>query len=157
MPAIFLTHETDIEAPAALAWRVVADYARDVEWRKGVLRMVPTPSGPVRVGTTTAEEIKVAGKSYRNDGEIVAVEPGTRFEWRTTAGVVAHGARAVAPIDAHRCRVQLELHVTPSGLDRLLAPVLSRMLDKAMVADLLRLRHLVEREASVESAPTNRV
>jgi len=38
--------------------------------------MVPTPAGPVRVGTTTAEEMKVAGKTYRNDGEVVAVDPG---------------------------------------------------------------------------------
>jgi hypothetical protein len=156
MSTITLIHETDIDAPAAVAWRVVADYARDVEWRDGVLRMAPTPAGPVQVGTTTAEEIKVAGKTYRNDGEVVAVEPGSRFEWRTTAGAVAHGSRRVVPIDPGRCRVHLELHVTPTGINRLFAPMLRKVLDKGLAGDVERLRDLVEAEAPVASVPLPR-
>lgn len=116
--------------------------------------MVPTPAGPVRVGTTTAEEMKVAGKTYRNDGEVVAVDDGTRFEWRTTAGAVAHGARQVTPLDGDRCYVRLELHVTPTGLNRLLAPMLKTMLDRTLAGDVERLRTLVEAEvrAGLEAA-----
>lgn len=154
MSTIHLIHEADIDAPAALVWRVVSDYARDTEWRRGVLSMVPAPPGPVGVGTTTVEEMKFAGKSYRNDGEVVAVEPGSRFEWRTTAGAAAHGSRQVTPIDPQRCRVRLALHVTPTGFDRLLAPILKRMLDKGVAGDLERLRDLVEAEASIEPLPT---
>lgn len=98
MSTITLVHETDIHAPAATAWQVVADYTRDVTWRNGVLRMAPTPTGLVQVGTTTEEEIRVAGRTYRNSGEVVTVEPGVRFEWRTTAGAAAHGARQVTPM-----------------------------------------------------------
>jgi hypothetical protein len=151
MSAITLIHETDVDAPAALAWRVVADYARDVEWRTGVLRMVPSPMGLVQVGTTTAEEMKVAGRTYRNNGEVVAVEPGSRFEWRTTAGAVAHGSRQVIPIDPGRCRVQLQLHVTPTGLNRLFAPMLKNVLAKGLAGDVERLRDLVEAEATIET------
>src|SRR5689334_15367998 len=70
---IVLNHTAEIVAPAPLAWQVLADYSRDVEWRHGVLRMVPTPDGAAQVGTTTAEELKVAGRTYRNDGEVTAV------------------------------------------------------------------------------------
>jgi hypothetical protein len=35
----------------------------------------------------------------------------------------------VLPIDAGRCRVRLELHVTPTGLNRLFAPMLKKVLD----------------------------
>ena len=156
MSTITLIHETDVDAPAAMAWRVVADYARDVEWRGNVRRMVPTPPGPVQVGTTTAEEMKVAGKTYRNDGEVVAVEPGSRFEWRTTTGAVAHGSRQVTPIDPGRCRVHLELHVTPTGLNRLFAPMLKKVLAKGLAGDVERLRILVEAEAPVDSVPLPR-
>ena len=149
MSTITLIHETAIDAPAAAAWLVVADYARDVEWREGVVRMVPTPIGLVQVGTTTVEEMKVAGKTYRNDGEVIAVEPGSRFEWRTTAGAVAHGSRQVTPINSERCRVRLELHVTPTGLNRLFAPILKKVLDKGLAGDVVRLRDLVEADASV--------
>lgn len=157
MSTVTLIHETDIGAPAAMAWQVVADYARDVDWRVGVLRMVPTPSGPVQVGTTTAEEMKLAGKTYRNDGEVVVVEPGSRFEWRTTAGAVAHGSRQVIPIDPGRCRVRLELHVTPTGLNRVFAPVLKKVLAKGLAGDVERLRDLVEAETSVESMPRSQL
>jgi hypothetical protein len=149
MSTLTFIHETDIDAPADIAWRVVADYSRDVEWRQGVLRMEPTPTGLVHVGTCTVEEMKVAGRTYRNDGEVVAVEPGSRFEWRTTSGAVAHGCRKVVPVDPERCRVQLEVHVTPTGLNRLFAPVLKRVLDKALAGDAVRLRHLVESEAAL--------
>ena len=147
MSTITLIHETDIDAPAAVAWRVVADYTRDVDWRSGVLAMVPTPTGLVQVGTTTAEDMKVAGRTYRNNGEVVAVDPGSRFEWRTTAGAIAHGSRQVTSTDLDRCRVRLELHVTPTGLNRLFAPVLEKVLDKGWAGDIERLRHLVEAEA----------
>jgi hypothetical protein len=153
MSTITLIHETDIDAPASVAWRVVADYARDVDWRTGVIRMVPTPTGPVQVGTTTAEEMKVAGKTYLNDGEVVAVEPGQRFEWRTTAGAVAHGSRQVTSIDHDRCRVRLELHVTPTGFNRLVAPMLRKVLDKGLAGDVECLRELVEAEATIGSQP----
>ena len=112
MSTITLIHETDIDAPADMAWRVVADYARDVEWRKGVLRMAPTPTGPVQVGTTTEEEMKVAGKTYRNDGEVVAVEPGSGSN-----GAPLPARRPRLPTGhadrRRRCQVRLELHVTP--------------------------------------------
>jgi uncharacterized membrane protein len=150
MPTITFVHETDIDAPAATAWQVVADYSRDVEWRQGVTRMDPDPAGLVRVGTTTAEEMNLAGRNYRNDGEVERVEPGSRFDWRTTAGAVAHGSRQVTPIDPTRCRVRLELHVTPTGLNRLFAPMLEKMLDKGMAGDIERLRELVEAEARVQ-------
>jgi hypothetical protein len=140
-----------------MAWDVVADYARDVEWRHGVVRMVPTPSGPVRVGTTTAEEMKVAGRTYLNDGEVIAVEPGARFEWHTTAGAIADGSREVIPIDPAHCRVRLRIHVTPTGINRLLAPVLKRMLDTGFAGDLARLRDLVEAEAERRDATASDV
>jgi uncharacterized membrane protein len=147
MSTIVLILTAEIAAPAPVAWQVLADYSRDVEWRRGVRSMVPNPEGAVHVGTTTTEELKVAGRTYRNDGEVTRVDPGVRFEWRTTAGVSAHGARDVAPVDSGRCRVQLEFHVTPTGVNRLVAPVLRRMLDRGLVGDLERLRALVEAEA----------
>lgn len=147
------THAIEIDAPAALAWSVVADYARDVEWRSGVTRMEPTPTGLVQVGTTTSEEMKVAGKVYRNDGEVVSVDPGARFDWRTTAGASASGHRQVTPIGEGRCQVQLGLNVTPTGVNRLLAPVLGKVLDKGLAGDLRQLRQVVEAELASQRTP----
>ena len=66
-------------------------------------------------------------------------------------GAVAHGARQVTPINAGHCRVQLELHVTPTGLNRLFAPMLKKVLAKGLAGDVERLRNLVEAEATMET------
>jgi uncharacterized membrane protein len=149
--AIELHHEIEIDAPARRAWALLADYALDPEWRAGVVSMEPTPPGPVGVGTTTAEVLRFAGRTMRNEGVVVAVDDGRRFEWRTTAGAAdADGAREVEALDADRCRVRLELTVRPHGVDRALAPVTRRVLDRNLRADLRRLRALVAARAAVE-------
>jgi uncharacterized protein YndB with AHSA1/START domain len=143
-----LTASTTIDAPASAAWAVVADYGRDPEWRAGVETMAPSPSGPVAVGTTTAEVLHLGGRTYRNGGEVTAVEPGRRFTWRTTSGADADGSRTVRALAEGTCEVTLVLDVRPHGLERLLQPVLIPMLRKGLAADLTRLRDLVVAEAT---------
>ena len=144
MSVIQITEEIVIAAPADEAWSIVSDYDRDVDWRGGVISMVPEPPGPARVGTITHEQMRLAGRSWHNVGVVTAVEPGHHLRWRTTAGARAHGARTVLPLDESRCRVRLDLHVTPTGGSRLLAPVLGRMLRRSLRADARRLRDLLE-------------
>lgn len=141
---ITLSHEIEISAPAEHAWRVIADYGQDPSWRTGVEEMTATPVGLVRPGTTTVEVLVVAGRTYRNLGEVTLVVPGARFEWRTTEGAVAHGAREVRALDPGRCAVRLDLEVTPTGVNRILAPLLGRMLARNLTGDVERLRTLVE-------------
>lgn len=156
MSAITLSETLDLDVPAAVAWAVVSDYRRDPEWRAGVLAMVPSPPGPVVPGTTTVERIRVAGRTYRNDGEVTAVGPDRRFEWRTTAGAVASGARVVEVLDEARCRVRLDLCVTPTGPNRLLAPLLRRVLRRNLAADVHRLAALVARVDHPRDDPRRR-
>ncbi|MGK2949100.1 MAG: SRPBCC family protein [Acidimicrobiales bacterium] len=143
MADISITRSVTIEAPAATAWAVMADYDRDPEWRDGVSTMAPQPPGEVSAGTTTAEVIRFGGRTYRNAGEVTAVDPGRSFSWRTTSGADAKGSRAVRTLGGERSEVTLELLVRPHGSERLLRPVLARMLDRGMAADLDRLAALV--------------
>lgn len=140
------TARVEIDRPAAAVWAVLADYARDPEWRGGVREMTPTPAGPVVPGTRTRERMRFAGRELRNDGEVVAVSPGRRFVWRTTAGADAEGAREVHPLGEGRCRVELLLRARPHGAERLTAPLAALLLRRGLRADAARLRELVERE-----------
>jgi hypothetical protein len=142
------TASRTFDVAADVAWAAVADYGRDVSWRRGVLEMSIDPAGPAVAGTTTHEVLRVGGRTYVNDAVIERVVPGERLEWRTTAGADAHGARAVRPLGPHRCEVGLELHVEPHGIDRLLMPVLRRTLATGLRADLERLGELLEREVA---------
>ncbi len=143
MKAITLVASAELRSSAAEVWAVVADYARDPEWRTGVVSMVPTPPGPVGVGTTTAERIVVVGRTWHTDGEVTALDPGRRFEWVTTRGARAHGSRTVEPLGPGACRVRLELVVSPVGAMRLVAPILARTMRRDLQGDLGRLATLV--------------
>lgn len=145
MNTIEMTAEIDVDAPADAVWALVADYARDPEWRAGVDAMDPAPPGPVRPGTTTDERMRAFGSRYRNGGIVDDVRPGERFTWRTTSGVDADGSRAVHALGPGRSRVRLETRVRPQGAQRLMAPVLGILLRRNLSADAERLRALVER------------
>lgn len=140
MKTIHIARSTNLPVTADVAWALIADYQRDPEWRTGVLSMTAEPAGPVGVGTITVEELRFGGKSYRNVGEIVAVEPGRTIEWRTIDGADANGRRSVTPSADGTCTVTLELDVRPTGIERLLSPILARMLDRNVRHDLDRLR-----------------
>jgi len=135
--------ETVIDRPAQAVWEVLADYGNDALWRRGVTSMVPTPAGPVGVGTTTDEHIRVAGGRYHNLGVVTAVGPGLRFAWRTTSGADADGSRTVTATAADVCVVRLELNVRLHGAQRLAAPLFRATLRRNLAGDAGRLRDLV--------------
>lgn len=145
MPTI--TASTTIDRPASAVWAVVADYERDPDWRQGVETMAPSSSGLVRVGTTTSEVLHFGGRTYRNAGEVTEVEPGRAFCWRTTSGADAEGCRRVETSRDGSACVTIEVTVRTHGVERVLQPLLVRMLRRRQVKDLQRLATLVEAEA----------
>lgn len=152
MTTITAQAQVEIDRPAPLVWAIVADYTRDPEWRQGVVRMTPTPAGLVQVGTTTAEAMRFAGRMLHNDGEVLTVDPGNRFTWRTTSGAEASGSRSVEALGDDRCRVHLELVVTPKGLEVLMAPVFRRIIRRTLTRDAADLVRLVESETEAIGA-----
>jgi hypothetical protein len=128
----------DAAVPAERAWAVLADYSRDAEWRGQVVTMTPSPPGPVSPGQSTAEVMRFAGRTLRNDGEVVGVGE-LRFTWRTTSGVDAEGAREVKPLGPRQCRIVLRTRVRPTGAERYYAPLARLVLRRGLRKDLARL------------------
>jgi uncharacterized membrane protein len=144
MSTFHLTATIAVDRPAAHAWSLLADYERDPAWRAGVATMRPSTTGTVTTDTTTDEDLRFAGRTWRNVGRVTSVEEGRAFTWETTRGADARGARRVDPVDAGTSRVTLDLWVTPHGIERLTAPLLRRMLRSSLRADLDRFKALVE-------------
>ena len=133
----------DIGLPAEVVWSVLADYHNDPFWRRGVTRMESSARGSVATGMTTVEDMRLAGRGYRNLGVVTGVDPGVRFTWRTTDGAQANGARSVEVHSDVSCVVRLELHVRVPGAQRLATPLLGMMLRRNLIGDLKRLHLLV--------------
>lgn len=140
---IDLTHTRTVPAPAPAVWAVLADYARDPEWRTGVEVMEPSPAGPVQPGTTTHEVMALGGRTYVNDGVVDTVEDGRRFTWHTVEGADASGSRQVVARPDGTSEVTLTLTVRPHGAEVLMAPVVRRMLARGLRRDLDALATLV--------------
>jgi uncharacterized membrane protein len=134
-----------IDRPAREVWAVLADFGRDPEWRAGVLSMTACPPGAAATGSTTAEVMRFAGRTLRNDARIVSVGPGYQLAWQTTSGIHASGVRVVEPLGPHRCQVRLATHVEPHGFDLLLAPLAHLLLPRRISRDGRRLRSVAER------------
>jgi uncharacterized membrane protein len=140
MSTITITEELTIDRPAEQVWAVLGDYRRDPDWRTGVITMT-IDADPPRAGAQTVEQLEFGGRTYRNVGELTEVEP-RAISWHTVAGARAHGSRSVRPLENGGCVARLELVVAPTGAQRVLAPVLGRMLRRNTRADLHRLAAL---------------
>jgi Polyketide cyclase / dehydrase and lipid transport len=133
----------DLDVPSDDAWAVVADYRRDPEWRGGVRTMQPLPDGAVVASTTTTEVLRFAGRTYRIPGRVVELRdagPERTIVWEATK---AHGRRGVVATGARTCRVELDLHLHLGPSERLMAPLLVRLMRRRLDGDVARLATLL--------------
>jgi uncharacterized protein YndB with AHSA1/START domain len=134
----------DIARPPDEVFDVFADYDRDPEWRGGVDEMRHELPGAVRVGTTTREQLRLAGQRIVTNGRVTAYEPWQLLAFETTDGpIAARGTRTVATKGAG-ADARFVLTSELRGLNRLLAPLLVASFRRGVRADLVRLKGLVE-------------
>ncbi|MFD3595619.1 SRPBCC family protein [Nocardia sp. NPDC058640] len=144
MTVFELSAETTVDRPAPQVWAVLADYANDTSWRTGVVAMTADPPGIVTPGARTTEQLRFAGRTWHNLGEVTTVTPGARMTWRTVAGADAEGARTVTARSPNHCLVRLDLCITPHGMQRPFGRLLARMLQRNLARDVTALRELIE-------------
>ena len=90
--------------------------------------------------------MRLAGKNYRNLGLVTAVQPGTHYEWRTTAGADANGSRTVTPAAKDKTIFKLAVAARVTGWQRVIGPLLALMLRRNISADTRKLKKLAEQE-----------
>ncbi len=130
----------DLDASPDVVWSVIADYARDPEWREGV-RMAVEPNGPVGDGTVTREQLRMFGRWHATTARIRDVEPGRTFRFVSEDGKV-EGTRTIERTPrGSRVTVQLRVWVSPAS--KLLARLLGWTFRRRVRRDLARLRRLV--------------
>lgn len=134
---------TVVHAPAAFVWDFLRVYDNDLLWRSGLEKMAQDPPGPVQDGARVNEVLRVLGRTVRSLVEVSDVHD-HGFTWRVTRGAIAEGSRSVVPLDTDSCRVDIVKHVTLTGSDRLLTPLLTLVIRRTEHRDLQRAKHLLE-------------
>jgi len=129
-------------------WDAIANYAFDLEWRKGLREMTPDPPGPPAPGTKVHEVVRSSGRDYVADTVVSDVDPGVsyRFAGSGTIGGVS-GGRAVRADQAGSGAVfTYTIQLEPKGGMRLLGPLLGLVVRSGLKKDLQKLRALLESE-----------
>ena len=142
------THvEVDIARPATAVWDVIANYATDTEWRKGITDMTPDRPGPPEVGTNVHEVLHLGGRDYITDTSVTEVGPGLSYSFagEGTSGVV-RGRRSVVSGDTSETAVfSYDVELEPSNIPRPVRPIMRWWLQHSLQRDVRRLRRLLER------------
>ena len=148
MAHIRIAESREINAPAAAAYDIIADY------KAGHPRILPpqyfgaltVESGGKGTGTRIAFEMKAFGKVTVAKANITEPHPGRELRETLDAGIVT--TFRVDPVEARKCRVTIETTYQSPGLrgwiESILAP---RFLRKVYVAEL----GLLAREAEAST------
>ena len=115
-PTVRVEESVQIERSQAEVWEAIADYAFDLEWRKGLREMTPDPPGPPAPGTKVHEVVTNSGRDYVADTEVTDLDPGASPAGSRVGGRSA-GPTAVEPCDPTR-RARERSSPTPSSCNR---------------------------------------
>ncbi len=77
-----------IERPIGEVFEYVSTPENDPTWVSASLRHERTSPGPMRVGTTTEEDVRFLGRTATYTWEVTEYEPPTVVAYRATSGLL---------------------------------------------------------------------
>lgn len=133
----------DIKRPPADVFAFLADGENDPRWRSGVLD-IRRKSGNGQ-GAIYEQGVKGPfGRRVPADYEVTAYEPDRRLGFRAIAGPIRpEGSYELHELSPDGTRVTFALRCAPSGMARLMGPMIARTM-RSEVAQLARLREVLE-------------
>jgi hypothetical protein len=140
-------HTVTIGRSAEDVFGYLADGTRNKDWRNGVLEIERT----TETGGQGAEYRQVlagpGGRRIDGDYRVTVYEPPSRLEFQVTAGPARpHGIFELTENPDRSTRVRFALDVAPSGMMRLMTPMISKTM-RSEVAQLDTLNAMLERSA----------
>jgi uncharacterized protein YndB with AHSA1/START domain len=137
------SHSVEIHRPPAEVFAFLSEGENDRRWRGGVID-IRRKSGHGR-GAIYEQGVKGPfGRRVPADYEVTEYEPDRRIGFRAIAGPVRpEGSYELAPLGSDGTRVTFALRCAPSGLAKLITPMVARTM-RSEVAQLDRLRDLLE-------------
>lgn len=147
---IKLEKDVVIHRPSEEVFAFVADQTNAASWQSGILEVRRLTDGPPAVGTRHTFTRTLIGRRMTGENEYVAFEPGRRVAFRTTSGPALLASYEVAAVpEGSRLTATMELDV--SGIMSLAEPLVARALSRDVVANLARLRSILESRPATAS------
>ena len=134
-----------VDRPIGDVFAYLADGANNPRWRSGVLSIERT-STTEEAGATYRQKLRgPGGRPIDGDYRITTYQPPTLIEFQVTAGPARPTGRfTLTEAGPGRTTVTFTLDLTPSGLMRLMSPMITRTM-RSEVDQLARLKTDIEK------------
>ncbi|MDX1659534.1 MAG: SRPBCC family protein [Nitriliruptorales bacterium] len=137
--------EVAIDRPADEVFAVLADAENNPSWQGGMERCEWVTEPPIREGSVYEQEARMMGKPITSTFEVIDLEPGRSITIRTIESTFPiEVTRSVEPRGDDSCVARAYVTGDPSGVFKLAAPVLRKMVERSVRADYRRLRRHLE-------------
>ena len=134
----------EIAKPLDEVWEYLIDPENVPEWQASALSSHQISDGKMRVGTHLQDERRVLGRRARSEVEVTEFEPQRLFTLHGISGPVRFTVRhRLEERDGHT-RVQVEAEADPSGIGRLMRPVVEHAASHEIRKDFERLKEKLE-------------
>lgn len=142
---IEVTSEVAIDRPADEVFTFLADAENNPTWQQGMQRCKWTTTPPIREGSIYEQEARMLGKTITSTFEVTDLQPGRRITVRTIESTFPiEVTRSVEPTSETTCRAGAHVTGDPSGMFKLAAPLLRKMVERSVRGDYRRLKEHLE-------------
>jgi len=140
-------HSVTVSRPAQTVFDYLAEGTHNRDWRAGVLEIART-SEDTGLGATYRQVLAgPGGRRIDGDYRITTFDPPRRLAFQVTAGPARpSGVFELSETDGPATRVRFALDVNPSGLMKLMTPMISRQMQRE-VAQLDKLKSILEQRS----------
>lgn len=137
-------YSVTVSRPAQDVFDYLAEGTHNREWRAGVLEIARTSEAAGEGATYRQVLAGPGGRRIDGDYRITVFDPPARLGFQVTAGPARPaGVFELSETDGQATRVRFALDVTPTGLMKLMTPMISKQM-KQEVAQLDNLKSILE-------------
>jgi carbon monoxide dehydrogenase subunit G len=133
-----------ISRPRDEVFAFVADARNRPRWDDSVDSEELTSREPIGVGTTVRTKLRSMGRDYEIDWEIVEHQPPDRQTIQSTSGPMDTTLAYQLDASDHGTSVRFSLTGRPTGMLRLLQPLIARTTQRNLDRGFARLKALLE-------------
>lgn len=141
--------DVEVQAVFSSSVEAVSSYACDPShaptWYVNIQSVEWLTAPPVQVGSQMAFVAHFLGRRLAYTYEVTELVPGERMVMRTAEGPFPMQTTYVFASEGTGSRMTLRNQGEPKGFSRLMAPLMARMMRRAMTRDLAKLREILDR------------
>ncbi len=138
-------HTVTIGRSAEEVFGYLADGTHNKDWRNGVLEIERTTEADGQGAEYRQVLAGPGGRRIDGDYRVTAFDPPRRLEFLVIAGPARpHGVFELTENPDHSTKVRFALDIAPSGMMRLMTPMISKQM-RSEVAQLDTLKAMLER------------